>query len=151
MLAIPVATMGLLQFAAYPMEKHMKKIVSVALTTLLLAPMAGALAQSANADITSAREARIIAEAKIGQAALRRYVTRLVTFNVNVDFDRALALAQNACMRDAAARGTDVWRAARQADSACNGWVVRTFDPTTEESRSSMLAYLDEIGARRHG
>lgn len=127
------------------------KTARILLAALLIAPTMPSFAADANSDITDARRQRIIAEAKIGQTALRRYANRLRAFNVNIDFDRALEIAQHACMYDARARNVDVWQAARINDSACNGWVARTFEPLTEESRNSMLAYLAEVTHKRAG
>ncbi len=127
------------------------KIARIVLAALLITPAAPLFAYNQSSDITEVRMQRIIAEAKLGQTALRRYANRLKTFNVNIDFDKALEIAQTACMADAQSRGTDVWHAARAADSACHGWTVRTLEPVTEESRKSMLAYLREVAQKQEG
>jgi len=127
------------------------KIARLLLAAVLIAPAVPTFAWDSSSDITEARRQRIIAEAKVGQTALRQYANRLKAFNVNIDFDRALEIAQYACMDDARARDIDVWQAARIDGSACNGWVARTFEPLTEESRNSMMAYLSEVAHRREG
>ena len=127
------------------------KIARFLLAAVLIAPAVPSFAWDVSGDITEARRQRIIAEAKVGQTALRHYAARLKAFNVNIDFDRALEIAQYACMADARARDMDVWQAARINGSACNGWIARTFEPLTKESRESMMAYLSEVAHRRDG
>ena len=124
------------------------KIACMILGSALMAPCLPALAGDASSDITPERKARIIAAAKVGQTALRTYANKLRVFNVRIDFDSALDIAQRACLNDASSRSTDVWRAARLADSPCNGWVARTFIPVNDAARSSMLAYLAETSQR---
>ena len=124
------------------------KMACMILGATLMAPSLPAFAGEYSSDITPERKARIVAAAKVGQTALRSYANKLRVFNVRIDFDSALDIAQRACLSDAQSRSTDVWQAARLADSPCNGWLARTFVPVNDAARNSMLAYLAETARR---
>ena len=124
------------------------KVACMLLGSASMAPPLPALAGDVASDITPERKARIIAAAKVGQTALRTCANKLRVFNVRIDFELALDIARRVCLSDASSRSTDVWQAARLADSPCNGWVACTFIAVNDAARNSMLAYLAETSQR---
>jgi hypothetical protein len=88
---------------------------------------AAAQADAGSAAIHPELNQRIVEAAKQGPTTLAHFVDRVRYKQVGLDFNRALEIAQNACLNDATTRGTSVPAASTQPASPCYGYVAKTF------------------------